>query len=698
MAAKLGTPGPTAQTTAYAGILIILLYATFGLSMMALIEEWDILYLFKTYGSFYITDASSPLPTHRLRPFTLLPFTVGYDLAPLSFAVLHGLQAISLLAKAVAMSSITYWLIANRSIAVACGVIFLLYPADTMQMTLRSLHINWAVALSAWGIALLLIADQLSARVARVPVALLAAACFLSGSLMYEAGIFLAPVPLLLLWAKFGTANALKRLMSRWDCAAIWAAAIAAAALYIAIVSMSGKSYQMEVTGDHATILKDLVLRTPYLFKIAFVRLFVSGWTDGLQMLGSLWDAWPYLAAAVVVIGVLLWSVVAAPVATTTAKPRTLSIIAAGLASATLGYLPYLTSYAHVMTSQRTYLYAALGATIVLAGILSLLNRIARPLAAIVVGVCILAGLGAQWTQMSVYTNLSHRQRAILAGILESAPDAAQPGAKQLLIFDRSGTMNNTWMLRGFELKFALTLLYGDNIAPVVCTEPSNFLSSYSIDSAGRPGNCVETPTGWTIGVGLPDAIQLNKSDVRVLTVEPDLTVTPAGTAAPAAAVAARWKEILGCWPAAACQYKRNAGPSYDYDFGRWWGLDDVAWGAGWREAEWRLPSFNPVSWSWLAAPEGNLWVPLAPRPGRYQLRVQIYTWASTASKESFAISINGVDVGAKWTAPNVVEAEVESGVLKAGLNELRFRAVQNPDNALSIAVDRVTLSPAPSP
>jgi len=140
-----------------------------------------------------------------------------------------------------------------------------------------------------------------------------------------------------------------------------------------------------------------------------------------------------------------------------------------------------------------------------------------RPALALLLGaLCLLSGMGSQWEQMAHYTALSNRQRMILAGFSEAAPDAALPNSKRLLIIDRSGSTSNTWMLRGLEMRNALTWLYGAEVSPLVCTEPGLLFSSFRTDPSGRPGRCVESAAGWNIGQGLAEPIHPTLSDIRL--------------------------------------------------------------------------------------------------------------------------------------------------------------------------------------
>jgi hypothetical protein len=384
--------------------------------------------------------------------------------------------------------------------------------------------------------------------------------------------------------------------------------------------------------------------------------------------------------------------------------PRAARIMLAGFAAAILGYLPFLTSFSHMMTSQRTYLYAALGATIFLAGIMFAVAKIRPAIAVLLAALCLLSGLGSQWEQMVHYTTLSHRQRMILAGVLEAAPDAALPNAKRLLIVDRSGATSSIWMLRGWELGKALSWFYDAEVMPLVCIEtPGNLLSSFLATTSDQPEKCRETATGWDFGEGLAHPIHFAKADLRLLTIEPDGRVTPAAVNPDLqlpTSVGANWHKMLGCWPAAACRVPLPdaTASSVHFDFGKYWGLDDAPWGGGWRDEEWSLPSRNPVSWSWMIAPEANLWFKIKPQPGRYSLRMRLYYWISENAKKSLTISLNGETLETKPVDNLDLQADFNSSILKPGLNELRLKADQDPQNGLSVAVDWVNIGPADQP
>jgi hypothetical protein len=671
--------------------LTLLIFFPVGFSMMGLIEEWDLYYDFHKFGTFFLATASSPLPTHRLRPLTALPFSISYALDSSSFFLLNVLQFISLPLKAIAMASIVRFATGSTRVALICGLIFLVYPADTMQMTLRSVHINWAIVLSVGGIALILDAARRSNRTLRTAEALGAAVLFLVGSLIYETGLFLSAVPLLIWWSRFGWRSGWQGLNLNRDIVVIWCLGVLLAAGYLGVASLTGPSYQMEVTGGYPTIAKDLLIRLPFLFTIAFYRLSIHGWLDGLRMLILHLDFWPYMIAVIVLV-VLCVSFLPLKSVKAPSSARSIRLCLAGCMAATLGYLPYLTSISHVMTSQRTFLYAAVGATLIFAALIEVTSRRSQIFAASIVFFALMAGMGSQWHQLSHYRELSHRQRAILAGILQAAPDAVR-STKKMFVLDRTGTMTNVWMLRGFELRNALSILYDGEVDPIVCTEPADMLSSFKSGTSGQAPTCQRSETGWIVGKELATPRLFQSSDIRTVIIQPDGRVDGADPKLrPSPKQIARWQRFLGCWPAPACatDIQPSVTASYRNDFGPFWGLDDVPWGSGWREEEWRLPSFDPPSRVWITADHANLWFRILPTRARHRVRVKVYASISTDAKKSLSLSLNGSPLASDWRDEETLEATFDGSLLRPDLNELGFRSVVDPKTSLSVAIDQV--------
>ena len=74
-------------------VLIIIIWTPQGFRLGGLIEEWDILGLFATYGVFFVISPSGEmLQEHRLRPLGILTHAVAFSLDNASFIGWHLLQ------------------------------------------------------------------------------------------------------------------------------------------------------------------------------------------------------------------------------------------------------------------------------------------------------------------------------------------------------------------------------------------------------------------------------------------------------------------------------------------------------------------------------------------------------------------------------------------------------------------------------
>lgn len=620
-----------------------------------------------------------------LRPLTVAPFAVAHWLSPQSFVGWDILLGLSLVLKAVAMASIVFRLGRNVFIAALAAALSILFPADTMQMSLRAIHQLWGIGLSLGGIALVLTALDRQTTLWRTLLAVAATIAFVAGGLIYEAGYLLAPAPLLILWASGETRKALG-----WP-TAIWLAGLAAASIYLLIMLRSPTLYQQGVTGNVGRTAETLAENLPKLFTIGLYRVFLHGWYDGARMLiASLPATWPWAA------GALLAFVGAALALRRQAMPaRTFKWVAAGVLLAVLGYAPYLTAESHLLITQRTYNYAALGGTIAVVGLLYSVWRRWPAAGKVFAGLLLAAGLGGQWGQVEHYTNLSFRQANILANLVEANP--APPAGKTILVIDRSGSLNHEWLLKGGLLQGALTALYGRPVTSMTCVEPGLIWAAFATTPAGVPGRCVEDADSWRFGVGLERSIRISKSDILTVVVEPDLTAHALdGVAAtPSEAQRKRWASILGCRTEnGGCTYDPPVSDRFRYDFGDWWSLEHAPWGAGWAEAHWTPPAWQPISAAPLMSDRGQLWFKLHPRERDYRLVINFAEEVDDVLIAPYlTATINGTAVNLVLEG-TLARGDVAQGVVREGLNEVTISVPFDPRGYPFVYVDWVKVSP----
>ncbi|VWX60475.1 conserved membrane hypothetical protein [Burkholderiales bacterium 8X] len=701
-------------------VVVILLWLPFGFAMTGLIEEWDLLGLFAVHGTFFYTHLDGPLAPHALRPLMPFSFALAHTLSPDSFVGWHVLTMAALVLKGVAMSWLAWRATGSRAAGVLAGVLTLLYPADTMQLSFRSIHINVSGAVALCASVVALHAFDSARRAASIALGLAAAGLFLSAGLMYEASFTLLAMPLAVLFVRHGLPRGWTA--KQWVVAGLWLAAPLVYGAYALWISARISSYQGAVTGQGSALRYALSI-WPDLFNIGAVRALAGGWLDAARMTARTFASHVYLgAAALGLIAVCLVALgrgradpLAADAAPRSSTGMLLKLLFVGLVSMLMGYLPYITSAVHMAISQRTYLWATPGAALAWVSILLLLARIAQPLGAAAAAVLIIIGLGAQLFQFHHYVELSERQRSLLRAIVENV-DGSAPD-KKVLVLDGTSQMGHTWMFHEEELRFMLSYLFGRAMGSAeVCRLPS--MEWQRRDSFGRPGRCSEDPQGWAF----TSALAAGGPGTAV--VEPKRPIRHAGAQLVLAPIAANGSPVLQPGLEAHRERLRHGqdtlarryravlsnptrgwiapmfkdqfpSDSFRFDFGDWWSLEVVPHGSGWREAEWTGKGLRHASRSWVTSDSASLYVPLKPAEGPYVLKGWFYTFANGAVREAMRAHVNGRALALGWTPDGHFAAIVPPGVLTAGRNELVLSAPTDPAYfGLSASIDWVSLEP----
>ncbi|OJW47809.1 MAG: hypothetical protein BGO67_09180 [Alphaproteobacteria bacterium 41-28] len=342
-----------------------LVYLPFGFSQVGLIEEWGALGFFTEYGPLYFVTKYSHMAQTRMRPLHMLPQSIGYRLDTDSFFYWHLLQFLFIWLKGVAMGSILWWLYSQRGIAILGALLLMLYPADTMQLAIRSININGAVTSAICAVACLLWATEVKNLWARAILASFAGVLFFCASLLYEAAFFLAPTPLILWWAKYGMHEGWRALKTQKLVLCCWLASILMELGYLYWLSFELDPYTSHLNNTPWNTLKIIFQNSPMLLKVGFYRTFLHSWYDAGRMLlsGGKWVAFLPIAVPSILLLVLYLSAKNADLGKKISRkdPGFLTrwFVASILITA-LGYAPYLALVTHHRITQRTYLFAAI--------------------------------------------------------------------------------------------------------------------------------------------------------------------------------------------------------------------------------------------------------------------------------------------------------------------------------------------------
>lgn len=699
--------------------VLALLWLPFGFSMTALIEEWDLLGLFAIKGTSFAARPDFLAGFIALRPLTPLPFAVAHLLSPDSFIGWHLLMMLGLLVKGTAMAYLVGKATGSSKFGLLAGVLLLLYPADTMQLSFRSIHIVWSGALALLGSAIFLASLNRTNRITANLVALVGAATFFVGSLIYEVALTQWILPLALVLVKHNIKSGLYFLYRNKSQTAVWLLAPLSHASYsLWAASLVTKSYQGSLMSGEKSGISILIDALPKLFSIGATHALFGGWLDAGRILATEYSSYLYLLLiAGAACSCLVWSLVLpskrpkpslAALNVFPSNSSSARLIAAGFVLMLIGYAPFLMSAAHLAISQRTFLWAEPGAVMIWLGALALLSNYSLIGAVLVIGALSILGFSAQLFQMHHYVNISNAQRSILKEIVEKFD--GNLANKTLVLIDGTNTAGHTWMFLKDGLSYSLSYLYGHRIGPIeICHRAS--MEWQRADSLARKGTCIEDSTSWTFRspsqvsapgyvspTALPDR-KILKSDVIAVTVGSDgndATFTshlPTNLENGSDTIARRYRGILKPQnrPTFTLFKDQTIRDHYKWQFGDHWSLEIPIRGSGWREAEWTVRPFAKHAAAWKTRDDAQLFFDFKPEDAVYRLAARFEAYSSPLTKERMRIELNGTDLPLQWHSEQEVVADVPPNFLKAGLNRIDVKSPVDP-NYYGLSVRMVSI------
>lgn len=681
--------------------IVLALWLPFGFELSGLIEEWDVLGLFTTHGLFFVADATSPLAAHSLRPLTILPHAIAYFLDSNSFDYWHVLLMLALAIKGGASSYLAWKSTRSLGWAMVMGVLVLVYPADTMQLSFRGLHINLALALLLLAASLHVAAYDQQRRAISCCLGIVSAGILLACVLMYEAALALMPLPFLVMFARDGIRGTWQSLRARPELALSWMAGAGLFVAYVLLAASHGASYQSNIATSRGTIaiLYDAL---PKLFSIGVLRGLLGGWFDALRMTWTEFSSYTFIIlVSLACAGLIQFRANIFPgIESQNSKSfplgwrPVLRLGMVGMLLLLLGYAPYLFSNAHLAISQRTFLFATFGAALVWLALLIMLAKLAKWLAEMAAFGLLLLGFGAQLFQFHHYVEIAATQRTLLRSIVENFD--GNLGSKTLVILDASNRLNHTWMLRD-NLGWALSYLYKHPIKLVeICLMPDGGWQRF--DALARMGRCIEGKDHWTFqaarpvtGPGLPlpspsPDLKIAKNKIVSLTINADGSIshdpvldTYRGRLQRGKDDAAlRYRHILARkpWSLGFRQFQNEEiQDRYRWDFGKWWSLELPTRGSGWRESDWQINHFRHQASAWKSQERSTLLFDFAPTDKTYRVEGQFDVIIDQAIRDSLRIRLNGRDLTHRWGDGGRFEVMIPAGLLISGPNTIEFNS-----------------------
>lgn len=697
------------------GFTVFALWLPFGFSLTALIEEWGVLGTFVEQGLFFIVTPTSSLGAHALRPLTIFPHALAYFLDTNSFLYWHVLLILALLVKGFSVSYIIQKLTNSFSWAFLAGILILLYPADTMQINFRGLHINWSLSLVLFASCIFLVSTYTQNRVIYILSSIVAAFFMFSAICFYDLAIFLFCLPFLILYAQSGFQQTLKGLYSKKLLVLCWFGSISLYFLYAYYASHKISTYQASMVGGQS-VIKLFALYYPKLFTIGALRGLLGGWFDAFRILFSEYAFWGYLYLTLITMGLSGLFLLSKPnmLNTNDTKRPNFRLPLIGILLLLAGYLPFALITSHSLISQRTFLFASPGAVIVWVSFLMLIANRAKKMAYICAFILIFSGLAAQLFQFHHYVNIATTQRTLLRNIVSNYNGDSE---KTLIIVDKSNQLNHTWMFINENLRKALAYVYNHSIKPIqICHAPGD---GWQLpDTLARGGKCIEHENSWSFSYPKvvhwngqssphPAPLVLKKEDVFAITINPDGSINQdpkldayrQNLRQSYNSLSNRFYSILldKNWPSHFSNFwVKQSADSYQWKFGKWWSLEIPTQGNGWREAEWDVKSFFHESSAWKAQKKATLQFNLVPKGDIYKLKGRFKSILSIPIKESITIAVNDHKIIFHWLNDEEFEASLPVADLLNGVNTLSFNSKTDPEiYGLSFRLASINLFPA---
>ncbi|HVT63103.1 MAG TPA: hypothetical protein VHD33_06435, partial [Legionellaceae bacterium] len=446
--------------------IVFAIWLPFGFSLTGLIEEWGVLGIYAKQGLSFIASPTGAWSPHALRPLTILPQGLAYWLDANSFFYWHILLIIALIFKGGALSLLMWQVTHSRRWSIFAGLVVVLYPADTMQLAFRAIHINWALTFLLMASAVFIIAAHLRQGRRSLMWGCLSAILLLVSLSMYEASLSLVLLPFLMIYVKEGVRSSIQYWRTRKKLIFIWLLSIIIYLVYAALVASTITSYQHSLIG-HLNLWDILRVNYFYLLNPGMLHGFLGGWIEAISILLKEMSGWGYiyLLAIITILFAILHCIL--KIGHSNDKNNSIGLITrlllVGVLLIILGFAPYLLSYSHLLINQRTYLFIAPGAALFWTAILMILAQWQKTIALIFAFIMLFLGLGMQVFQFHHYVKISETQRGLLRSIIENF--SSESHQKNLILLDESNQLSHTWMFIASNLQFAMDYFYG-TVAP----------------------------------------------------------------------------------------------------------------------------------------------------------------------------------------------------------------------------------------
>jgi hypothetical protein len=656
-------------------VAIAILWYPFGFAMGAMLEDWGYYDLFNRIPAYWNSFPGSPLAElSAARPFQFTPFVLAKLIAPDSFVGAHLLLMTACVLKVVASTWIGYFAFRDRRIAITLGLLVLVYPADTQQMSLRTMNISFAQGLMLSGLATCIGAALVTGTPRRLLLTGSSMVACILACLIYEAFLPFYVVPLLLVWGRYGMRMTWRLVVRRRRTIAVWCIApiFNAAYLFYSLVAFKA-SYQNSLV--HGGVLHGLWVNRRYLWTAGAYRVFFDSWRESIHIL--LQDTLRYGYIALIFIMVGCSALLLRQPRIRSFKGGYVRLALVGIGAAAVGYLPFMVDESHTNITQRTFMGVSFGATLFLVALLAGVLRKYKMLLLAALTAMVTLGFIQNLYQFDSYTrDYVSKIRPYTSYITDNA-DWDKP---YHLIMDKSGLGG---YLTGAYLS---TVAVGPRVRAhrtdgtfLLCEDepPSGYVPFFQ---------CKHTGNQWTVTMG-GDVRTFDDKDTQVIHVYPDVTSYVSR--------GRDWQDF-GMLSQDDPVFKTGASDPTRYicRADSMWGYSAFCQGEGWSDGQVGLGNFSHHEWFASVSPDPNLYFSLYPKKGvNYKLVLQVSPFTDPKLRDALRVTVNEQPVTLRPDNQGL-SATVPYQYLASGANQMAFHNALSQGQLIGLVLNGVELVP----
>jgi hypothetical protein len=656
------------------------IWLPYGFSMGGILEEWDLLSIQQKYPGLWSCFPGQPYDeVFVVRPLTVVPCAISTWLSDNSFLGFHILLLLASGMKVLAGVAIGRFLFRNTAFALCFGLLFLVYPADTQQISLRNLHHNLSNGLALVA-SVSFVKGYLSPRTLRRAIFLgISAFLFVLSDWIYEFSLVFYAIPAALILMRFGFFRTWRTLLKKKKTVLLWLAAPIFSVAYILLaMRVVPKSYQADLAPNG--VLSGILENSKYLIHSGLYRTFYEGWIDSFAIIFTqLKNPSIFLSFLLVLIAAMFFL---SKETTSTCKNAFSPIryVTFGFALSVMGYVLSIVAVSHAVITQRTFLYVVPGAVIVLTSLLFFFIRFSKPAVLTILVGLVCSGLVSQNYQHFRYTEFYTQS---IGPYLNYVASTADPNKKIHIVLDHSG---NSPYLNGL---YTSKVTHG----PSVILHKPNDIFLLCKDS---PLTKLAPFHRYTIRNGKVTVSASGVEDRVFEEKDVDVIVIPK-TPLPEVIGKPLWNDLN--------TYNRRWLPFHDphlvdglYTFtaDSMWGYSDFPRGDGWSDGIGRVPPTQQESVVPATADSASLLVDL----GQVQNTDYLFRLYSNGSipgqiKRGLTASLNGKPLQLEFVGHQyaVIQSLISKGRVRDGVNELSFSGVM-PTEGCSLTMRKLLLGP----